>query len=349
MSRDITIDELVVIDFHTTDLTPEIQDWKEKAAVPFAASCARQIWYGTQDDFEDFPFPEDYEKVDFLQGPDAYADLLRVVSGFESKRVGETHIRSQFYDGWRCFNEEYPEIARDYQTMIGMIKQDVNFIRNHITSNFKQQRHEHAARDLSGQEKGDSILVIPTMGRGTNIGTFTEGIIRLSENKQKHRDNFLSITHPEPEMLERLSEEVKKMRAGGQFRSNIEVLPFEDIAQHFEQFDRVYVDMPMDSNPEAEAEIIGAWKNRVRTDNTMTHMRGDPKNRALSSAQWSEAGLDSFVSPEDIRHDMADRGRNNKQVLLNAESAFSMCAELRWSGLKPENNIVLDENGPIIK
>ncbi len=339
MGKDVLVADLVVIDFHSKHLTPEIQAWKENAAVPFAASCSRQIWYGTPEDFKDFPYPANKDAVKTLNGAEAYSALLRVISGFESNRLGETHVKSQFYEGWRCFNDEYPDKAESYQRLVGMLNEDVNFIRNDIASAFKYQRHEISARDLSGQAKGDKLLVIGSVGKGGIVSAFTEGIIRVSENRQKNRDNFLTVTTPEPEALEILKEQLLQMKRAGKLSTNIEVADFSEIGRQMDESDRVYVDVPMGSAPEAEAQIVNAWRDRIRDDNTLTHMRGDSHNRALSTPLWADAGLDHYFSPEDIRHDMAERGRNNRIVLENADRAFDMCGQLRLEGRKPKNCI----------
>lgn len=341
MGESVQISDLVLVDFHSKHLTPEIQEWKQKASVPFAESCARQIWYGRKEDFQDFPYPENPGgKIKTLHGAQAYSALLRLISGFESNRVGETHVKSQFFEGWRCFNDEFPEVAEGYQRLIGYLNEDVNFIRNDIAGGFKYQRHELSARDISEQKRGDQLLVIGSLGKGGNLSMFTEGIIRVSENRQKNKDNFMTVTHPDPEVLKVLASRLEAMSNDGILRSEIAVRPFEEIGRLLETTDRVYVDIPMGSDQQNEAMIIQAWQDRVRRDNTMTHLRGDPLNRALSSPQWAEAGLDNYFGPEEIRADMAERGRTNRRILENVEAAADLCGNLRNEGQKPKNRIV---------
>lgn len=344
MGKDVMVGDLMVIDFHSKHLTPEIQAWKEQAAVPFAASCARQIWYGTEDDFRDFPYPENRDAVKTLKGAEGYSALLRVLSGFESNRLGETHVKSQFDEGWRCFNDEHPDKAEGYQRLIGMLREDVNFIRNDIASAFKYQRHEMSARDLSGQKKGEELLVIGSVSKAGIVSAFTEGIIRVSENRQKNNDHFLRVTHPDPDTLQTMRNALLQMKQDKKLRTNIEFVDFDLIGKLMDLSDRVYVDLPMGSDPEGEAQIIAAWRDRTRNDNTLTHLRGDPHNRALSTSLWAEADLDNYFSPEDIRHDMAERGRNNRKVLENADAAFDMCGQLRLEGRKPKNCIVQSDD-----
>lgn len=339
MGQSVQVSDLVVIDFHTKHLTPEIQEWKERTSVPFAASCARQIWYGTEEDFEDFPYPPNREAVKILKGAEAYSALLRVQSGFESSRLGETHVKSQFDEGWRCFNDEDPDKAEGYQRLIGMMREDVNFIRNDIAAAFRYQRHETSARDISGQKKGDQLLVIGSMSKA-GVSVLTEGIIRVSENRQKNNDHFLRVTHPDLEVFRSLRNGLLEMKQRGKLRTNIEFVEFDMIGKLMEVSDRVYVDIAMGSDPENEAQIIAAWRDRTRRDNTLTHMRGDPHKRALSTPLWAEASLDNYISPEDIRHDMADRATTNRKVLENADVAFDMCGQLRLAGRKPMNCIV---------
>ncbi len=344
MSERVDVSNLFVVDYNSMFETDEMRNWRENTAVPFAASCSRQIWYGHEKNFKDFPYPENRAHIKTVRGVEGYAALLRVVSGFESQRLGETHIRSQFYDGWRCIVEKNPIEAINYEKIVGQINEDVSFVRNNIASQFKTRRHELAARDISGQSKGDKVLLIGEVGKGDNLSAFTLGLVRVSENKQKRQDNFMTITHPDDAKLESIKNMFGWCKHEKELRSNIEFIPFSDLSAAIEENNMIYIDIPMELYKEADIQIIQAWSGRINRQNTLTHMRGDPTNKALSSDDWKNAGLDNYFSPEDIRAEMSERGRKNKLVISKSKQAFDMCAELRLAGHKPANKII-DNDG----
>ncbi len=340
MGERVDISSLFVVDYNSLFETDEMRAWRERTSVPFAASCSRQIWYGHEEDFQDFPYPENNAHLKTMKSTEAYEALLRVVSGFESQRLGETHIRSQFHNGWRCIVEKNPKEATRYERLVGQINEDVSFVRNNIASGFKERRHETVARDLSGQSKGDRILLVGSLGKGDNLSAFTLGLIRVSENKQKKLNDFITITHPDSEELARITEVHKTHISNKELRSNVNFVPFSDLSSEIEKSDCIYVDIPMGKYVEADHQIIQAWRDRVNHDNSLTHMRGDPDNRALSSDLWLGADLDDYISPEDIREEMSKRGRDNKLIVDMSMRAFELCAEIRLAGHKPASKIL---------
>ena len=183
----VQVEDLTVVDFNTKHYSSEIQEWKDNHTFPFASACSKQVWYAEAHEFESFPYPEDnVNQIKTFHGAEAYTHIMNIMSGFQSTKEGESHIRSDFNIGWRIFCDEDPEKSLKYQGLIGHLREDVNFIRDTIANRFLTQRHEHAARDISGQVKGDNVIVIGHQGKGC-IGGYTEGILRQTENRQKRR------------------------------------------------------------------------------------------------------------------------------------------------------------------
>jgi len=95
----------------------------------------------------------------------------------------------------------------------------------------------------------------------------------------------------------------------------------------------------MNEYPEAQGELLLAWKNRLNRENTLTLLRGDPMNRGLSNELWKDKGLENVILPEEIRKEMAARGQNNRMVVRDSEQAMVLCGQLRLQGKKPSNCI----------
>lgn len=334
----VNVQNLAVIDFMTDYLTPAMREWKDEARVPYAASCARQIWYGEMSDFIDFPLPKDTNDFLLLQGREAYAHLLKVISGFESKRVGETHVRGQFYDSWRIMKESNPEEAKRFERLVGQLRMDANFVQNSISSNFAEKCEAKSARDISGQVKGDKVLIVAGKSRYGDVNDLTERMARVCENLQKRNYDFIAVTHPTIE--DKLKTATEEWKTNKKLRSKISVVPFDDIGRAVEEADRVYVLSAMGENTEADNLLMQAWADRAREDNTMVCLRGNPSKRGSSVAPWTELSADDgYYSPEDVRAEMQRRGRSNDQIVQNAIKAFDECAGFRLQGRLPKNEI----------
>ena len=357
MTDDVTVENLRLIRFNTKYLSSDIRTWQEKAGVPFAESCDNQIWYGHKDDFDDFPFPKGRgDEVKVMDDKDAYKFLLDTVSGFRSKNRGETHIRRQFYDGLKCLKADHPDKEKPYQGLVSNIKKDIAFIQDEISIGYKKTDNLTISRDLSGQVKGETVLIIGSLGSGGLIGNNTKKMIGLSENKQDPngkmlgRDHFIRVSHPDPVELHALREQVETLREQGIFRSNIDYVDFSDISVQFEECDRVYIDLPMKPNDTMDSIVVMAWQERVRNDNVMTHMRGNPLKRMQSTDTWLNAGLDadSYVSPEDIIEECELRSTNNKLTIQSVDMATRTISEMRAKGTENPVKEIKDQGIDII-
>lgn len=367
MSRDdVTVDDLCLVKFNTKHYSDELVAWFEDAKIPFAESCDSQVWYGRKEDFDDFPYPEGQgNEVHRYEDEEAYKFMLELVSGFRSKKIGETHVKSQFYDGWRTFSGQNPDEAKGYQRFVSLLKKDVKHLQEEVAAGMKPTRSSTTARDLSGQQKGDSVLIIGSVGRGGVIGGNTREMITVTENRQDpskkiaERGEYLTMTHPNPEKLAQLEREVARLKTQGIFRSNIQFVPFDQLSEQVEKQDRVYVDISMREGEEpldlgqafnrrkaystapedltAESEIIAAWSSRVRQDNTLTHLRGNPATRMTSSQLWKDAEGDmvGYISPEDIIEENTNRRENNNAI---TQSVMLSIDELAYSRANGETN-----------
>ena len=352
MTNDVTVDNLRLLKFNTRYLSDEVRSWQEEAGVPFAESCDNQIWYGRKADFEDFPFPDGRgDEVKVMDDEDAYKFLLDTVSGFRSKRKGETHIRRQFTDGLHVLRNEHPEKEKYYQNLVCQIKKDVAYIQNNVSVGHKNTNNIMIARDLSGQVKGETVLIVGSLGSGGLIGDNTKKMIGLSENKQDPngkmlgRDHFIRMTHPDPAALESLKKQVGVLKDKGIFRSNIDFVDFADINVHFEECDRAYIDLPMKPDDVMDEIMAIAWMDRVRQDNTLVHMRGNPLTQMRSTETWKQDGLtdSGFIAPEDLIAECATRSNNNRLILQRVDNASRMLAELRLDGIEHPARVIEEQ------
>ncbi|MGQ0526588.1 MAG: hypothetical protein ACT4OY_00925 [Alphaproteobacteria bacterium] len=333
-SRKLDVASLTVVEYEAGKVTQQMQSWIHNKKIPYAEGCARQIIYGFTEDFETFPAECG---VAVLRDDKAYAHLLDLVCGLKSKRTCETHVRNQFFDRWNKFVEKDPINARQYQTLISQIKKDSNFVLEKILQKFQTQTNVHSVRDLSALKSGDRVLLIADLNDKGHLSGVSENLLKVCESKQKQQNhkNFITVIHPDNSSFEIIKAKVQWLEGKNVLRSGISFDSFENIAQAFETDDQIYVALTMGKNPEADQYIINCWQSRVRGDNFLTHIQGREDDIGLSTTLWAEAGLDNYISPEDIRVELARRGAANNNILQEAFKANAACGTLRLEDQVP--------------
>lgn len=323
-------EKLVVVNFRTKNTFPALNEWRERNAVAVAESCARQVWFGTAETFADFP-RTDRPGINILHGADAYAFLVKLMTGMDSPKKGETNIKGQFFAQWDAFKEQEPQAGKELEPVLQHLKADSRSIQNQILSGHKMHEHGLAARDLSGLKKGATVLLVGHLSRHGNIGEYGEKVVR-SINNRSHQAERIIVTHPDRKVAKQIMAELKLLKDKKIIRCPVEEVSFEDLPIAMELADYSFVDMPMGENTSADEYIINVWQSRENKENTLIHMRGNPACRGYSDPIWEEAGLDNYISPEDIRREMFERGRFNKELSEIAELAFTHCGEVRLAG-----------------
>jgi hypothetical protein len=337
--REIFERELVVVNFRTKFFSDDIRRWKAGARIAIAESCNRQLWFGLQDDFAAFPGRERPD-IDYHEGLDAYRFMLKVYCGLESDRIDritDSSIKGQICAGWEEFVTDDARKKKAIDAIMTDIKADSRFVSAAALDDYKPRRHEISARDLSGQKKSDRVLLIGHLNDGGKLSKFTDGIARVTGNKRAGRVREIVLTHPDAKTLSAMADQMMTLKNSGIIAADVSRVSFKDLSRAIESVDRTYVDIPMGSMPDAEETIVLTWQTRIYQDNTLTHLRGNPHEMGSSSPLWADAALDNYVSPELIRHDMAQRAIHNQSVLENANKAIEYCAELRMRGEQPSH------------
>lgn len=320
------VDKLVVLNFRTKKAPSYLIEWCKNAPVAMAESCDRQVWFGTRNTFGDCPVNiHRYGS----EGEEAYLFMLRLMTGLDSKNPGEPNITGQVKKGWQQFEKSYPDEAKKLGRVWQNLLADNKRIRAGFCNRLKTHRHEVAARYLSGQKAGEHALLAGSLGRGDNMARFTESMARTLANKRSACVTRITVTNPDPETTAKLFEGLEYLKSRKLIACEIGKADFREIEKSLEEADRAFIDIPMDSDPQNEQKIINAWNNRTRSDNTITHLRGNPQNRGLSGPLWQNAGLENYISPEDIRSEMARIAINNKSVIQEAEIACKLRTQYR--------------------
>ncbi len=332
----IPMHDLTIANFRTKFFSSAVSTWKETADVAVAMSCARQVWFGLKDKFTDFPGRENTRSgIDFYEGAPAYKYLLRLVMGLESKYVREDSIKGQVFNCWNTYETRDEDGKKKLEKIMQDIKADSRFINAAVLDGYKHYKHEISARDLSGQQKGERILIVGCESRHGKLSNFTDGIARVTGNGRNTRVSEIIITHPDRSTLDKLYDEMQGLKGAGILACDVTRVPFGKLCQGIEKAKHVYVDMPMGSNQEAEEFIQLAWQTRLRTDNNLVMLRGAPEEKGFSTPFWENAELDNYISPEMIRADMSARVEHNKCLLDMADKAIDFCVGMRSRGQNP--------------
>lgn len=331
--KPLTIHDLAVVDFYNQYARSDAaQEWRARSKVPFAESCARQIWYGHKDSFLDFPIDSIApDKLTRSEGADAYRTLLRLNLGLLSQKKGETNITGQFQAGWKVLRDADPDAAAPYGKLIQHITGDSRLIRHHVLDGWKMKNSELCARDLSGMRANDSVLIIGHANSQGHISATTDNMARKVTGNAGRAAREVTITHPDPVILNNIFNDLSKSSKDGRIPAPIKRADFADLSLAVALHDRVYVTMPMEHDAQADDHIIACWRGREEKGNTLTHLRAKPEKAATTSQTWLDARLDNFISPDDILREMSVRETSNKELMARAERAIDHCIDMRVS------------------
>lgn len=331
--QDLNISNLVVAQFLAKDMTSTVPNWRLRSDIPYAESCARQIWYGHEDSFKFFPLKEiRHNGCTLYFGADAYKHLLELKLGMLSEKYAETNIAGQFYKGWEELHNKNPEEGKRYDKLIQNLTADFRLIKSRVLDHYQQRRHELVARDLSGINKGDKVLVVGHY-YNENVSNFTEGLVRVLTSKGGSQVHEITVTNPDDDINHKLNQKFSSLFSDGRIKNPVGSMPFHDFYKAVEEYDRIFIALPMSECPEADITMIDAWKNRVNQNNTLTHLCERLSKNSKASHEWSR--LESFVSPTDIRQEMADRALRNGKIIERAGLSIDACIEMRLSGTQP--------------
>lgn len=337
--RRLDIHSLAVAVYDAEYATPEVKSWVRDKKLPAAELCTHHIVYGFREDFASFPGANDLRSEEnpdgafhVMHGAEAYAYLLDLVCGLESKRTAETHVRRQFFKRWDKYAQKNPICELERKAFMAQIRHDSGLTLRHVLTGFSSSRYENAARDLSKQEKDDRVLIVCDVNKSGYISTLATSMIQISNARDATRNNPITLTHPDPAQLPNLAASVAYLESCKRIRPGVQVAPFSDFAALVEKNNKVYVVARMGEDPEADGIVMDCWRGRADRSGILTHLNGTVQE---SIEAWRDAALDNYLSPEDILAESARRESSNETVLEQARAFHRQCARTRLEGDVP--------------
>lgn len=339
-NRVLNIHNLAVAAYDANHASPAIKDWIAHHKIPSAELCSQHVIYGFCGDFESFPVQKEHLRTpnnpggaySVMHAEEAYTFLLALACGLESKRVAEADIRRQFFRRSTKHLQHYPEIGRSMRALVAQVRADSNFTFEQVLKSYSPPRFENAVRDISDQKQGDRALVIADFNGSKYLSTLTVGLMQVLNGRDSTRHNYITLTHPDDDLLLRIPDCLAYLEKRKKIRSGVVVRPFSELGALIDAHDKVYVVANMDVYIEADQEIINCWRARLASKGTLVHLNGMVKD---STDIWSDAELDNYFSPEDIRAEMARRGQSNAKIIVDAETLNRACARIRMQGGVP--------------
>lgn len=341
----LRIQDLLVVNLPSTARKPALS-WDGREQLFVAESCARQLLVGTTQDLSCIPqefvtqarkanssYAEDANVTRVArikEGESGYDYLLQLTCGLLSKKRGEPHILGQIRTNWNKYVEAFQERGARLVSVMNALFEDAKKIRRAILEQLTEVSDLTCGKLLAGIEGGEKILVIA----GSNSLTFDTVRELGKSGRRSAREIHIAVTNPSQSV--ELSKDCQEAKRRKLLASEVQVIPETNvISDGFNNFDHVFVCIPMGQNTELDEKITTTWSQRTRDKGFIVHYRGDPNARNTTSTYWQTARLRNFISPEQIKEQYSYKQQANRQVRTNAKQACENSAIARSCGKKP--------------
>lgn len=263
-------------------------------------SCLRRAW--VVDASQGFTVPEGVEVFDAAE---AYAFLLRLVCGLESRIAGETDIFGQFKEAWQRFSDAGSELASGLSPWIQKLFEDGKEVRSLYLRSVGGASYGSLVRKLLGAEpsSGETLLI---------------GAGRLAQSVAPFLAGRLSVWNRTRSRAEALARECQ---ARGQTASAL--AGGDDLARALSSASRAVICVPFDGA--ADAELVRRWREGGEA-RRLVHL-GGLRSQAV---EWAQ--LEGYVGLDEL-FDLAKAQDDFRAVqVTRARKACEEKAKLRALG-----------------
>lgn len=332
--------DLVVVDFRMEQITGALSGWRDRLHVPYAESCARQVWYGDARAFDSFPVKDAVRNgFSFHRGAAGYEFLMKLNLGLLSKKQGEGNVKGQFYLGWEKYKREQSSSLQGYyERLVQSITADTRLVGGCFLNTFKTMRKELAARDLSGLKGGDHVVIMGNILSNGNVSPRSDGLARVCSSNTACKAGEIAVTHPDEKTLCALFNHFAALKDRRVISAKLSRFDFMDLPLAADLYDRVFIDRLGGEDVEVNRKLVAVWRARERQDSVMVHMEAPPD----IAGQWKRLFGAGYVGPGDIDADMGARARHNGKIVPEAEKAIRIIADLRVRGVQPSKRMLRD-------
>jgi hypothetical protein len=338
--------KLTVISIPIQGNEEAIRNWKASKDLFVPETCARHLYVGLQEDLALIPdaikqlAQKEYGENSVLQGKEAYEFLLQVCCGLDSRNLGEDQITSQVKKRWSDFRENSPEKAKELQSLMDRVFEDVALIRSNSLQDLRPISQYLSAKRIAAMEPEQSVVLFAGKEGETNAAARA-----IARDNTKAVD-LVYVTHPDENVTFRTAQTLLNEKAKRLIKSNISLMTFDEaLGKYRDEASHWVICSVMGENPEADKAIIDAWKQRVRKDGYLVHLNGDPSRKADIPAMWKNSGIEGIILPPEIHSAFRQDQAKYNEILQNAYNACSNCTYSRSLNLRPNRqNLTMPPN-----
>jgi len=334
------LSDLALVHFGSKNLCSMVREWAGANSFAPLESCARQVWAGHSSTFKDFPFNEAEQDISMLTGSQAYQFALELLTGLKSERVGENHVVRQFREKWEQFRSEHPSLEEKLRPYMEALEKDIGQIRSKIIDHIIPFRYQKALQIVSGQSKGDKILVVGHMAKTGEPSDDMKETIHFLGNNRNGRPlvNEIAVIAMNVSEAKAICAWIKTQQNQKRIHPDIiiNVIDKDDLAIAVEVYDRFYMTSTLGKNIDLEEELKFAWKKRMKTNNTITLLRGQPELRGNTPEDWVDMKASGVRIAEDIWEALGQIKTHNSKLVSLANEMIEFCCRSREAGSSPQ-------------
>jgi hypothetical protein len=262
--------------------------------------------------------------------------MIFILGFANSEGAYDPAAKSRFMEGWSKLAKRNPDTEKIYRPILSGLALDSHLVEKQMPSKVKPQRPWLIARELSQQQKGDSVLIIgeETDG-GLHLSDLTKKIATTVNGKGLLTPSGIGYCHPNEQSADNIGKKLNTLYRKHGLSADFYNAQFTELELAFEIHDRIFITMEMGAEPDAERRIIDAWKNRSRTDNTLVHLKRANCHNRDAETLWNKAKLDNYTSPTDIIAIAQERSQIFASIKESVFDAVELMASMRLYGQQP--------------
>jgi hypothetical protein len=333
----LRIGDLYLVDFYcgNTEVPQDVRTWTNKnlgSRVFNAENCERHIWFGTEDDFKDFPDLTRFEGLHVREGAEAYSFLLRFMSGLVNPNGYDAPAGHRFFLAWEKINKRSPKNAEAYRDLIRHLTTDYQFIQRHVCQNIQADRPWLVARDMAGQTRGDTVIVIAdTYEADGNMTNAAKRMMTTVNGSGTCPAKKIFYTCADAAHGASLRGGVESLKEAGKLRVPAKAFHLQDdLPKIMAAADRVYITVPVGKYPDMDLLIAECWRGRTHQSGAMVHTHADKD--VIPGAFNPFDGLSGYHSAQAVAAESLRRTSAYDRLLTLGCEIADQCAQTRCRG-----------------
>lgn len=333
----LSVRDLYLVDYYceTSNVPQDIRAWTNKnlgSRVFNAENCERHIWFGSEDHFKDCPDLTRFKGLNIRRGADAYSFLLRFMSGLVNPNGYDAPAAHRFFLAWEKISKRSPENAARYREVIRQLTSDYQFIQTHVCQNILADRPWLVARDMAGQTRNDTVIVIAdTYESDGNMTSPAKRMITTVNGSGYCPAQKLFYTCTNQAHLSSLRRGVDILKDAGKLRIPANVFDWnESLSKLMAMADRVYVTVPVGKYPDMDLLIAECWRGRTKQDGGMVHTYAEEHH--IPDAYNPFDGLHGYHSAAAIADESRRRAISYDMLSGLGGEIANQCAHNRLKG-----------------